>query len=438
MSNDPLPSSDDLAESPDDADYDALHAEIAATERGRNFLREYTRRHSHADARRLVGTISRLEAAMRANPPPQVSTTLTRGLADLAASLAQVEAILANSPSASDDLFAAERLEDIAMAVRQRQVEAALCDALEAAAREVGDALVRNNAAATRAVSAAALLRDVARRVDDMTALVKAVASPAPGVGEADSARSPAEAPEIASPSTMPPNRPGSDSIETSSGTPSDERPDESDSRGEVSANGKWVVEGKTDQDAVAAGEASTAADQVLQSDAASANGATPPPADDEIRGTSDAGRFGHTGREQAASALATRSLHENRTDSPLEKASMPSSPPGMAARADPNDDPGDLFEPLIPSATRQEAVEQVRARESEAAASNGSSAQDPAEVYSPPEAAETGIQLAPTPSAQPRADASPRESLAPCEPPNDPLAAVLTLSEEELIALFS
>ena len=50
------------------------------------------------------------------------------------------------------------------MALRQREVEVTLRDTLEAALRAVGDAIVRNDAAAARAQSAVALLRDLARR----------------------------------------------------------------------------------------------------------------------------------------------------------------------------------------------------------------------------------------------------------------------------------
>jgi len=65
------------------------------------------------------------------------------------------------------------------MALRQREVEVTLCDTLEAALRAVGDAIVRNDAAAARAQSAVALLRDLARRGSDLIALIAAVQTPA-------------------------------------------------------------------------------------------------------------------------------------------------------------------------------------------------------------------------------------------------------------------
>ncbi len=168
-----------IAAAPNDTDYDAVCAEIAATDRGRSFLTEYASRNRHADTHRLVGTIARLDAAMRGDPRPQIPASLARGLAELATAIQQIEAILlASGSSAADVHFAVDRVQDIAMALRQREVEAALCDTLEAAIREVGDAIVRDDAAATRARSAAALLRDLAHRVNDLIALVVTVTAP--------------------------------------------------------------------------------------------------------------------------------------------------------------------------------------------------------------------------------------------------------------------
>jgi hypothetical protein len=171
MSNNPLPLRDILATPTTEADYEAIYAEIMATERGRGFLREYASRQRYPDTNKLVSTIARLEAAMRENSPPTLPATFARGLADLAASIGQIEAVLAASVRSLPDVhFAVERIQDIAMALRQREVEATLCDTLEAAIREVGDAILRNNVAAARALSAAALLRELAHRVNDMVA----------------------------------------------------------------------------------------------------------------------------------------------------------------------------------------------------------------------------------------------------------------------------
>ncbi len=150
------------------------------SDRGRSFLTEYASRNRHPDTRKFVDTIARLDAAMRDEPRPQMPAALAEGLADLATTIEQIEAALGTSGTSAPDVhFAVERIQDIAMALRQREVEAALCDTLEAAIREVGDAVVRNDAAAARATSAAGLLRDLARRVSEMNALVPTAAADA-------------------------------------------------------------------------------------------------------------------------------------------------------------------------------------------------------------------------------------------------------------------
>jgi hypothetical protein len=116
---------------------------------------------------------------VRGDPSP-VAEELGRSLADFAAAVAQIETVLQPSGTSAPEVhFAVERIQDIARALRQRDVEAPLCDALDAAIREVGDALVRNDAAA-------ALLRELARRVNDMIARTTSAAMPAAAMPAAE------------------------------------------------------------------------------------------------------------------------------------------------------------------------------------------------------------------------------------------------------------
>jgi len=116
MSNDPLVQSSIVADLSQDAEYDAVYAAVTATERGRWFLTEYANRNRHADTDMVVGAIARMEAAIRGDP---VGTKPPGGL-DLSA--------------------AAERIADIAFALRERSADADLCDALDAAVRELCNA----------------------------------------------------------------------------------------------------------------------------------------------------------------------------------------------------------------------------------------------------------------------------------------------------------
>jgi hypothetical protein len=171
MSNELLPSPDILAAPLNDVE--RAENEIVAADRDRDVLVEYVSR--RADMQTLVDTFARLEAVVR--EPLDASTDVPSRLPDLLATTEQIEAVLRpGDTSASDVHFAVERIQDIAMALSQREVEPALCDTLEAAIREVGDAIVRNEAtAAARAQGATALLGDLARRVTDLIALAASV-----------------------------------------------------------------------------------------------------------------------------------------------------------------------------------------------------------------------------------------------------------------------
>ena len=105
--------------------------------------------------------------------PSLAPAALAKGLADLTAIVTQAEALLRAQGTLKGDVhFAVERIHDVAMALRMRDVDTALCDTLEASVREVGDAVVRHEAAATGALSAAALLRDIMRRIEDLSRFV--------------------------------------------------------------------------------------------------------------------------------------------------------------------------------------------------------------------------------------------------------------------------
>jgi hypothetical protein len=122
MSSDPLARSDIWTGAPNDTEYDAVYAAVTATERGRWFLTEYANRNRHADTGSLVAAMARIESGMTANKILPL---------DLAA--------------------AAERILDIAIGLRERGVDPALCDALDAAAREICAVPARGEPAAAEA-----------------------------------------------------------------------------------------------------------------------------------------------------------------------------------------------------------------------------------------------------------------------------------------------
>jgi hypothetical protein len=126
--------------------------------------------------------------------PSLAPAALAKGLADLAAIVTQAALLRAQGTLKGDVHFAVERIHDVAMALRMRDVESALCDTLDACVREVGDAVVRHEAAATGALSAAGLLCDVMRRIEDLAVVAsRMIASESepvvrPGAGESEAA----------------------------------------------------------------------------------------------------------------------------------------------------------------------------------------------------------------------------------------------------------
>jgi hypothetical protein len=114
--NGPLALSGIGAGLPQEAEYDAVYAAVTTTERGRWFLAEFANRNRHADTGSLVAALARIEAAVGAG----ARSSETVPTSDLAA--------------------AAEKIADVAFGLRERGADPALCNALDAAVREIGAA----------------------------------------------------------------------------------------------------------------------------------------------------------------------------------------------------------------------------------------------------------------------------------------------------------
>ena len=167
MPNEPLALPQILAGLPDEADYDAVHAALMATEHGRRFLTEYADRNRHADTTMVVSAIARIEAMLRGEGAPQADAT--GDLMEIAAAIDRIEAAIAAGVTPAPDVSAAiERLLDIAFMLHERPVEATLCDGLDAAIREISDAGMRSQSTAEGVRKAAELLHALAGRVGAM------------------------------------------------------------------------------------------------------------------------------------------------------------------------------------------------------------------------------------------------------------------------------
>src|SRR5262245_22829868 len=170
MSSDPLPLPEIWSDPPKGDTYESTRTELAAKGRSGLVLIEYASGFAQSDPQPVAGPPERAaQPAASERVPSLAPAALAKGLADLAAIVTQAEALLRAQGTLKGDVhFAVERIHDVAMALRMRNVESALCDTLDASVREVGDAVVRHDAAATGALSAAGLLRDVMCRIEDL------------------------------------------------------------------------------------------------------------------------------------------------------------------------------------------------------------------------------------------------------------------------------
>lgn len=170
MATDPMLSI--LSGVPGAADYDAAHAAMTASERGRWFLGEYARRNRHADTQTLVSAIARVEAAIRGEAAAPDANTIEHHLVDIVAAIARVESVLAAGleAAAGSDSGALERIADIAFVLHEREVERSLCDALDAAVREMGGMCAQHQVQIEILRKAADLLRALSTRVREIAA----------------------------------------------------------------------------------------------------------------------------------------------------------------------------------------------------------------------------------------------------------------------------
>lgn len=110
--------------------------------------------------------------AIRASAPRTASGQSCE-LTGIAAAIERVEALLASIGPEPEGSDAVERIADIAFVLHERDVEASLCDALDAAVRELANANEAKQTNVRHVRQAAELLRELSQRVGDMIALLQ-------------------------------------------------------------------------------------------------------------------------------------------------------------------------------------------------------------------------------------------------------------------------
>ena len=440
MPNDPL--AQILAGLPDEAGYDAVHAALMATERGRRFLTEYADRNRHADTTAIVSAIARIEATLRGDGPPHADAA--GDLMEIAAAVDRIEAAIASSTTPAPDVSAAiERLLDIAFMLHERPVEATLCDGLDAAIREISQATMRSQSTAAGVREAAELVGALAGRVHEMMTLSIAVrgthqpaeenvaATSGAGLFElatsdgetfaqavaelaaslptlSDAPSEPVEAlPELESGQGAP-----VPAVEIAPTEPVEAAPEPESGQGAPTPAAEIAP---SDNVLLPADEAQPAATETPDNDTA-----PPQPTDvslsEAVLNQAFADDYFSNGNLPDAAPVSeeTQSAPISSEEPPSEAvppAQNISTEPVPSPQPNPQEDPADLFEPGAVPAPPAEAATPV-------AADAAVSAEPPAEP----------ARAVPPPPAR----AIPRP------PGSDPLAAVRDLSAEELIALFS
>src|SRR6516225_9772014 len=130
MSSDPLTLPEIWSDLPEGDAYESTCTEFAANGRSGLVLIEYASGFAQSDPQPAVRPPERAEQpAANERMPSLAPAALAKGLADLTATVTHAEALLRAQGTLKG---AVERIHDVAMALRMRDVDSALCDTLDA------------------------------------------------------------------------------------------------------------------------------------------------------------------------------------------------------------------------------------------------------------------------------------------------------------------
>jgi hypothetical protein len=375
-------------------------------------------------------------SAAHVSAPPNANAALIRELGSVAAAVDQIVGLLVPGGSSSEGLYAAERVQDIALSLRQHRADPNLCDALDEAVREVTDAMVGTNAAEIRATSAAALLRHLSRRLNDLIAAGGAVHGAAKAAAAAEA--------EF-----------GGAGESSESADRESERSESAGAADREPASAHAVIEIVSIDARLPVVDMFGLFDRAQQFAAPPERVPPPATAADEIGGADGPARSGVVARHSSAGmdqkdapGLANRAADAAPAAAgPPEVARgpepMPAPMPDMQAAAIVNEDPHVWFDPLPvevrtaalresdePFVPPAESASQVSVQEQTAAAGPESPSREDART--------SGALPLPASSAQSPVTKNPVEQAPLSAWPGGLFAALAALSEEELTALFS
>jgi hypothetical protein len=198
------------------SDYDLICAALMDTERGRWFLEEYARRNRGADTRLLLAAIQRIETVVCAERDRQVQQGFRTDLLEMAQAItrtrAEVGEIRSDAPSRPESVrpesqaaprasqargvfAAAERIRDVAWAMRGHGFDPSTCDQIEDLAASILSASSLRDPGDRRASKLSEVLQYLEHRIG---ALLESSANGAAALEPAAEADRPPPEPEIA------------------------------------------------------------------------------------------------------------------------------------------------------------------------------------------------------------------------------------------------
>jgi chemotaxis protein CheZ len=187
MANLPVPAP------PSDADYEAIEGAVMETARGRWFLAEYARRNRNADTTMLLKALDRIEAAMRGERSVDSVDRIRFDLVEMAKAIArtkteiaamkpdadhhgkfgeaseELDSVVQQTEAATSDILAcAEAIQETAWTLRERGLDAEVCDLLDAKATEVYTACSFQDLTGQRTRKVIGVLRYLEGRINAM------------------------------------------------------------------------------------------------------------------------------------------------------------------------------------------------------------------------------------------------------------------------------
>ena len=171
---------------PAQGDYDAICAAVMHSARGRWFLDEFARRNRNDDTTLLLDAIERIEAVIRGDRSREAFQSFRVGLLEMARAIAETRAEVAGikpepaphgklaqpakpAASPSPDVFAAaERIQDVVWAMRERGLDPAMCEQIEALATSILSASSLRDPNSHRAQKLGEVLQSLERRINTM------------------------------------------------------------------------------------------------------------------------------------------------------------------------------------------------------------------------------------------------------------------------------